>query len=105
MQLKWPLSPLKQGLTFFNVLLRTQSLSILIHLFSILEGLCFTSGNKKLYFYWIPSHIGITFNEKADSLAKEASCTNISPDILVLFFNFSHSFRKQAKTETEYLVI
>ena len=47
------------------------------------------------------SHIGITFNEKADSLANEASCTNVSTNILVPFSDFSHSFKKQAKTETE----
>ena len=61
----------------------------------------FTSSNKKLYVYWVPSHIGITFNEKAHSVVKEASCTNVSPDILVPFSDFSHSFKKPAKTETE----
>ena len=45
----------------------------------------YSSGNKKLYFYWIPPHIGTTFNEKANSLAKEASCTNVSPDIGSIF--------------------
>ena len=47
----------------------------------------YSSANKNLYFYWIPSHIGITFNEKADSSAKE------------------YSFKTQAKIETERQII
>ena len=65
-----------------------------------LINLC-SSADKNLCFYWIPSHIGITLNEKADSLAKKASCTNVSPDVMVPFSDFSLSFKKQAKTDTE----
>ena len=31
----------------------------------------YSSRNRKLYFYWILFHIGITFNDKTNSLAKE----------------------------------
>lgn len=34
--------------------------------------------SKKLLLFWIPSHIGITFNEKVDALAKKASLMAIS---------------------------
>ena len=45
-----------------------------------------------------------TFNDKADSLAKETLYTIVSLDIFVTFVTFSnffHSFKEQAKTEAE----
>ena len=38
---------------------------------------------------------------KRDSLAKETLYTIVSLDIFVIFSNFFHSFKKQAKTEAE----
>ena len=35
------------------------------------------SGNKKVVLAWVPSHVGIKGNEKADELAKQALIFNV----------------------------
>ena len=65
------------------------------------------SGNKNLYFSRIfigfPLILVLLLTKKRTVQLKNVlitSCTNVSPDILIPFSDFFHSFKKQAKTET-----
>lgn len=52
---------------------------------------------RNLYLFWIPSHVGISYNKNMDASAKNATVLDISTDILVPSFDFTESFNKQVK--------
>ena len=58
----------------------------------------------KLNLYWLPSHIGITGNEVADLLAKEATSLAFNDSLLIPFSDYSHNFKLALRTENNAII-
>lgn len=63
----------------------------------------YLSSSRKLFFFWIPAHIGTSSNEKVDIYAKKAAQLETSSNILVPSFDFSHIFRSSNRNRVIYL--
>ena len=60
---------------------------------NLLERVTTISLMKTIVFCWIPSHVGIQGNEKADMAAKESLCKDIH-DMKIPFTDFKHVINK-----------
>ena len=63
------------------------------------------SHNTRIRLFWVPSHIGINGNEKADSLAKSATS---SPDLNITQIPFTDlhlDFKKSARASTKNTIV
>lgn len=64
---------------------------------SILNSLSRLSVNSEVHIQWIPSHVGISGNEIADSLAKAASLESTHPDVLCTFSEVFSEYKKTTR--------
>lgn len=60
------------------------------HIILTIQNLCLTLelSGKSIQFYWILAHKGITINEQADAMAKDAVRNGIDSDILIPYSDF-----------------
>ena len=63
-----------------------------------------TSNGSKIFFTWIPVHIGINGNEAPDLLAKEAALYEISTAFKIHYTDFKKSARSNAMKNTREIV-
>ncbi|XP_071579564.1 uncharacterized protein [Temnothorax nylanderi] len=60
---------------------------------------------KRVILIWIPAHVGITGNELADELAKEAACEEADPSIVVPVGDMMMRVRRETWESTQRTIV